>query len=519
MPLARPIATLILAVCAWLPMAAARADLLQREAETQFQRYRADLTDLAAWCAERGLLEQERSTLEVLGPSDPYKLYIADLPQAVGPVAPPPDASPEATEWHQRLQQIRARHSTSFFDLARRAVRVRPSLAYELALAAVRANPDHEGVRRVFGYQKYLGEWRTVYEASQLRAGRAWDDRFGWLPKGHVQRYEQDMRLHDGRWISAEADAQRRVDIHRGWDIETEHYAIRTNHSLEGGVQLAEKLERLHGIWRQLFIRFHASQADVVALFSGQSQRRQAVSPRHQVVFFRDRDDYNRSLRAAMPNIEVSIGAYIPNMRRAYFFAGDEYDDRTLYHEATHQLFQESTKVVPNPGSRANFWIVEGIALFMESLHREGQYWALGGREDVRLHAARVRLMRDDFYIPLAEFTQFGMEPFQNDPRIATLYSQAAGLTHFLVFYNGGAYRDALVQYLMLVYSGRDTPQTLAELLGADYAEIDRQYRQFITQELDNHADNMETSAAPAHFFRTVAHGRKADESRSSVSA
>ncbi len=473
---------LLVTVCAWWCPVTAGADVLQREAEAQLEQYRADLKDLAAWCAEQGLAEQARQTLDVLGPSNPYKLYIPNLPREAGPAVPPGDAGPEVVEWHRRLQQLRARHATAFYDLARRAVRTRPSLAYELALAAIRANPDHEAVRRIFGFQKYLGEWRTVYEVQQLRAGRVWHARFGWLPKAHVQRYEQGMRLYEGRWISAEEEAAQRADIRAGWDVETEHYVIRTNHSLEAGVQLGERLERLYGVWQQLFLRFYASQADVVALFSGQAQRRQAAAPRHQVVFFRSRDDYNRSLRAAMPNIDVSIGVYIPNMRRAYFFAGADYADRTLFHEATHQLFQESRRAVPSPGNRANFWIVEGIALFMESLHAEGDYWALGGLDDARMHAARVRLMRDDFYIPLAEFTRLGMDDIQTHPQIATLYSQAAGLAQFLVFHEGGIYRDALVQYLSLVYSGRDTPQTLAELLDAGYPEVDRQYRRFIAE-------------------------------------
>ncbi len=464
------------------PVALAHADAMQREAEAQLQQCRTELNELAAWCTEQGLAEQAKRTLDVLGPRDPYKLYVPDLPRDIEGIGPPEDASSEVAQWHQRFQQLRARHATAFYDLARRAVRTRPSLAYELALAAIRVHPDHEAVRRIFGFQKHLGEWRTLYEVQQLRAGRVWDDRFGWLPKAHLQRYEQGMRLYEGRWITAEDEAARRADIRNGWEVETAHYVIRTNHSLEAGVQLGLRLERLHAIWQQLFIRFHASQADVVALFGSSAARRRAAAPRHQVVFFRNRDDYNRSLRAAMPNIDVSIGVYIPNMRRAYFFAGDDYDDRTLYHEATHQLFQESRRTVPHPGNRRNFWIVEGIALFMESLHQEDGYWALGGLDDPRLHAARVRLMRDDFYIPLAEFTRLGTDDIQTHPRIATLYSQAAGLTHFLIFHEGGVYRDALVQYLSLVYSGRDTPQTLAELLGADYPEIDRQYRRFLAE-------------------------------------
>ena len=64
--------------------------------------------------------------------------------------------------------------------------------------------------------------------------------------------------------------------------------------------------------------------------------------------------------------------------------------------------------------------------------------------------------------------------------RIRTIYSQAAGLTHFLVHYEGGKYRDGLVAYLVQVYNGQDNPQTLAELTGTPLKELDRQYRQFM---------------------------------------
>ena len=69
-----------------------------------------------------------------------------------------------------------------------------------------------------------------------------------------------------------------------------------------------------------------------------------------------------------MPNIDISIGVYMDDMRTAYFYADKESDDRTLYHEATHQLFHESRPVSPKAGQLANFWIIEGIAMYMESL-------------------------------------------------------------------------------------------------------------------------------------------------------
>jgi hypothetical protein len=61
-----------------------------------------------------------------------------------------------------------------------------------------------------------------------------------------------------------------------------------------------------------------------------------------------------------------------------------------------------------------------------------------------------------------------------------SLYSQAAGMTHFLMFYEGGRYRDALVAYLSAVYNGQDDLETLSKLTGSSYSELDKQYRAYM---------------------------------------
>ncbi len=101
-------------------------------------------------------------------------------------------------------------------------------------------------------------------------------------------------------------------------------------------------------------------------------------------------------------------------MRRAYFFADKQNDDRTLYHEATHQLFYESRPVAAEVGWKANFWIVEGIAMYMESLRQEDGFYVLGGFDDQRLNAARYRLLHDKFYVPLDEFSRYGRTKLQD---------------------------------------------------------------------------------------------------------
>jgi hypothetical protein len=469
------------AVVAWgASVRAAAIDPAQATEELR-ANYAADIEKLAKWCEANGLADEARKTRRVLSPSDPYKLYVPVLPEQVGPPKLPADAPAKVVEWNTKLLKLRSEYALTCYEMSRRAIRSgRAGLAVVLVLDAIQANPDYEPARRLLGYQKYRDQWHTHYEVRKLRAGLVLNEKFGWLPKAYERRYEAGERYCDGRWISAEDDAKRHSDIRTGWKIETEHYAIRTNAGLEAGVALGVKLERLYRLWQRLFIRYYASAADVESLFDGRFKRPLASALRHNVIYFRDRDDYNRALSPVFPNIKMTIGVYRDIPGCAYFFAGKGSDDRTMYHEATHQLFHESKLVAPTVGYKSNFWIVEGIAMYMESLRREEGYDVLGGFDDERVYAARYRLLHDHFYVPLGEFVDFSMEKLQKDPRIATLYSQAAGLTHFLIYHDDARYRDALVSYLSLVYAARDNHDTLARLTGTSYGDLDKQYREFL---------------------------------------
>ncbi len=92
------------------------------------------------------------------------------------------------------------------------------------------------------------------------------------------------------------------------------------------------------------------------------------------------------------------------------------------------------------------------------------------------------RLFETRFYIPLADFCRLGISDIQQDQRIGMIYSQAAGLFFFLVHYDDGRYRDAVVAYLNDVYNGRDTTETLSKLTGQSYEALDRQYAEFMRQ-------------------------------------
>jgi len=456
----------------------------------KLENYRENLDQLAAWCEEKGLTEAAQRTRAWLRPVTDNRLFIPILPVKIGGMTLPDNALAEARDWYQRWMALRRQQAEELFALARGAVRQgRAGLALDLAFQALHENPDHEALRRIFGFQPYAGEWRTRYEVQRLRSGQIWDDRFGWIPKAHLARYERGERPAEPRWLSAEEDQRLRQERNAGWRLDTEHFQVWTDHSLEGAALVGRKLETLYQLWSRLFVRYYLIEAQVLSLFDARSR---AFAPRpmqHKVMVFRNRDEYNEALRGRAPQVEITSGMYVGDRRTAFFFfrdappgAGPEkaLDETTLYHETTHQLFFELGPVSPTAGQRGNFWVIEGAAMYMETLRQEGDFHVLGGIDSPRMIAARFRRLQDDFYIPLREFTAMGMADWQNDPRIGAIYTQAAGITNFLIHHDGGKYRDALVLCLLAVYRGTDTPDLLARLTGQSFPSLDEEYLQYL---------------------------------------
>ena len=207
--------------------------------------------------------------------------------------------------------------------------------------------------------------------------------------------------------------------------------------------------------------------------------------------YFANRGNYSQSLSQKIRGVENTVGLYSSAPKKAYFYVDHSSEaEATMFHEATHQLFQETRPATLAPAEHCNFWVMEGIACYMESLRQESGYYVIGGfEEDNRLRAATVHLIRDGSYVPLKDFTAMSANQFQSDPRLAMLYSQASGIMSFLVHHNGGEYRDALVAYLQAVYTGRDNPGLLAQLTGKSFEELDKEYREFITEGVQRYSE------------------------------
>jgi lysophospholipase L1-like esterase len=388
----------------------------------------------------------------------------------------------------ETMRPARNKYADALFELAQQAAEAgQLSLAFQWTTETLRENPDHAAARRVLGYVEKGGKWLTPYGAKMHDAGKMWDSQKGWLAINAAATAIPDARI----------DAARHTDIKNGWQVRTDHFLVTTNHSLAAGAELAARIERLYQIWRQLFAGFYYSEQEVKGLFAGERIARVSVR-QFKVFYHRNREDYVNTLSRRQPRIAETLGIYFDTNAEAHFFAEESTNDKpassgepaadvqvaTLYHEAVHQLFQESKPAARRIGELSNFWVIEGVATYFETLteHNDakaGLYYTIGEFSAGRLPKARERL-HDNYYVPLADLTKLGKDEMQGRDDVAKLYSQSSGLAAFLLNGAEGRYREALVRYLQAVYTRHDNDQTLAEATGSSYPELDAAYRRFM---------------------------------------
>lgn len=445
------------------------------------QGYRGELAALAERCRGEGQVDAAKMLSAWCIERSHDRFVIFDVDDSAASEEPAVDS------WQARFRELRNARAEELFLIAKKAASAkRRREAYELLWEILRENPNHAEARRLLGFERVEDRWALPFAAKQLRAGRVWHKEFGWLAKGDVARYEKGERLIGERWVTAEQDVKRHQDVRNGWRVESEHFTVTTNHSLQEGVRLANELERLHRAWRQVFVDYWMIDGEIEKMFAPPDKPSKAafVPPperknRHRVTCYRDREEYVRALQTAQPRVAMSLGVYLDNGRAAYFFAGEDQHPATVFHEATHQLFKESKSTVKQPGLRHGMWFVEAAACYMETLKRRDGYDTLGERDAGRFPAAQEKIA-EQFYIPLAELSAMSSDELQRHRDVAKIYSQASGVMTFLLHADGGRYRLPAMVTLDALYQGRAVPATLSAACQAGYEKLDAEYVEFI---------------------------------------
>lgn len=412
------------------------------------RQFSVQFDSLAAKCDDLQLPSQATSVRNWNIHRDPRRQYLY-LPPVRDPLAPSEDAERIVQQWYAKFTSIRKEFAESLFQLARQEVETGyPTRAYQLLHEVLWQDPDHEQARKSLGFYRSEGQWRRPEGVIKTRLARVPSPSLG---------------FEAGEY----------------WIADSPHFAISTNHSEEAAQALAEQMEDLYAVWQQLFFHYWSNRASLARRMEGNvgiSRTRK----HHRIVLFRDRQDYLAALRSVEPQIELTVGYYLKDHNTSYFYAGEASAPGIWFHEVTHQLFAETGRTAPAVGEGANAWAIEGVAMYMESLQKITSGYLVGGVDADRLQFARYRLLTEDVYLPLEQLAALGRTALQQREDIRQLYTQAAGVTSFLMDYNGGQYRPALEEFVVQVYQGRDRRESLAAATGSPFSTLDSEYRDFL---------------------------------------
>ncbi len=244
--------------------------------------------------------------------------------------------------------------------------------------------------------------------------------------------------------------------------VTTAHFEISVQTSeVKAATEVAVLCEQAFSIWKQVFFSFWKGEQTVAPDYP------EPASQKYSVVLFRNREAYVKALRA-IPEIGVSTGYYDPNLKLSLFYWDGNKTPSTVVHELTHQFFFETgvNPVALDTNRAPGFWVVEGAALYMESLSARaiggGLVVDIGGWDAPRLQAARYRRLHDKYWVPWDEFHKADGNRIRGEEDIRAWYSQAAGLAH--LFLDGTKQNEiAFVRYLASVYSNSETSALLGD--------------------------------------------------------
>lgn len=409
------------------------------------RHFARELAILAEKCDSLGLPEQAKITREWQVRRRPGRQQLF-IPVTNDSVKPPANAPEVVQKWFAKFQELRVAQAENLFKIARECAATDAPAAYRLLHETLRENPDHAQARRALSYTRNKANtaWAPYVPAPTASVGRTPHPKTDW---------------QQGKY----------------WRIDSKHWRIATNHSAAAGIDLAKRLEDLHLLWKQTFFDFWCTPADLqAALERGTPLPEPAIQM--NVYLFRLRDDYVKFLQPTHPQIALTQGFYADEQQTSIFYAGDESIHPTWYHEAAHQLFQQWRGTPQGVGEKQNFWLVEGAAMYVESLQNHGSHWTVGGWQADRLQIPRYRALSGDKGLPLQQLVALGREQVQNHPDIRKLYSQAAAEAHFLFDNASPRYRQAGTALLREIYRQNDKLTSLAELSGASLEELDAGY-------------------------------------------
>lgn len=481
-----------------------KQDLLQRLVRSS-EGFQTQMAEVADRCTELGRPQLAEHTLAWIAPQDPSRHYLYLPPpsyQNPGQLDVGSDADEVTQFWARKVKQIRQAYAADLVTFSADAAQLQMgSKTSQLIALALHQDPENQTARSILGY------------------------------------IQEDQQWVDPTWQKFIVNPARRPALKLGWpagkhlEANSSNFRLLTNASQDEAKHMLQRLQVWRTLWRQACLAYTLEPGAIKASINAKRPWPSGGERKHEVVLFSSRQEFLTAL-AHIKGIEKSVGYYDPTMLQSFYYLDDENLDlvSTWQHETTHQLFQETGRRIRNPGEQSNLWLVEGIAMYFESLRPIGttvpvpdspalnkvlnqakptsgaasvvsqdffadnafaqripMIWSLGGFESQRLQYARIRWQREGYFTPLTPFFAKGRIAFQADPDITRLYAQAGGFCHFLMMDQSVGQPESLdatdrvLSMLTNIYAGRSRPDMVATVTDQTAEQLTTRYQQWLS--------------------------------------
>ena len=130
--------------------------------------------------------------------------------------------------------------------------------------------------------------------------------------------------------------------------------------------------------------------------------------------------------------------------------------------------------------------------MYFESITDSNDYVTLGGFDARRLQYARIRKLREGFFVPTAKLSSMSQGDFQSNGDISSLYSESAGIAHMLMNSDRGRMQPKINEFMKAIHKRRVEPDAFEKILGKPYQQLDLEYLKYLETNSDEVIDHLQ---------------------------
>tara|TARA_B100001105_G_scaffold120996_1_gene97049 strand:- start:2463 stop:4058 length:1596 start_codon:yes stop_codon:yes gene_type:complete len=463
------------------------AALRKRTRKIQDQ-YCRDLVRVANWAALQGLKKDAGAVVDKIKGINPDYPKLQDIREKVEKAEEESDSGKNEKNGKSLLTRLKSADKKQGVELVKLATGCMKvglfTRSFDMISHVLEISPDDSKARKILGYKKdtKTKEWISTWEYAKRK--KYFLSKEGWFEKKKKKDFDSGLRPYKGKWIPAEREKSIRTrNEYAPYSVQSEHFEVLTNMGRARAWEFALKLEDFYTQFFRTFIGYYDQIAGARLLFN-----RPEVKKMHQVILFPSRNGYLLHVKQEKGNdklLRESAGFYSGSDRKSRFYWSDNEEEtyRTFYHEVAHQLFAE-TKATRSSGSRGNNWVVEGIAVYIETWKKIEGRWVPGFETGGNRMNIAKRFLGGSKDWSLQAFAHIDNDQFHKVNR-GLNYCLAGALCHFFMHYNDEIYKEDFVRFLSAYYMGKIGNDSLAEYIkvegGGGFNALEKQFKEYMS--------------------------------------